>query len=62
MFKSAAKRIISGYWDGEPIWHYETAAERLWEALKEQARENHDKKVAELEEKKNKDLTKESYG
>jgi hypothetical protein len=34
------KKIITGYWDGEPIWRYETASEVLVEALRENERKN----------------------
>ena len=27
------KKIITGEWDGEPIWRYQTAGEALVEAL-----------------------------
>lgn len=32
-------KIIMGYWDGEPIWRYKTAQEKLNEALGENKHE-----------------------
>lgn len=29
------KKIITGYWDNEPIWRYQTAAEQLLEELEQ---------------------------
>lgn len=31
--KSMPKKIINGYWDGEPIWRWETAQEQMTKEL-----------------------------
>ena len=35
---SVSKKIILGYWDGKPIWRYETSEERLFQALEDNKR------------------------
>ena len=32
------KKIITGYWNKEPIWRFETLAERMEEVVKEAVR------------------------
>lgn len=32
------KKVINGYWDGEPIWRWQTAGEQLVEAMEENKR------------------------
>lgn len=36
---NVSQKVITGDWDGEPIWRYKTAEEVLFEALSEQQKE-----------------------
>ena len=44
--KSIRKKVITGDWDGQPIWRYQTSGEELSELIEKQNDEERSRKIS----------------